>query len=195
MSSLDIQILRDPIMSTDKPEKRTAEISRTQRQAFRRIREELDARRPSLEEALATGEYEGPHRMGDYWEAAKAIVRLRKAREAAGLTQRELSERTGIDPTAISRIESGRQPNVTLRTLQRLAGGIGCWLLVDVSSRDSPVGSVSEGDVENFKAAARHGGEVSPDEAAEITRFAGKLAEKDKARRGQDGRKTRSDRR
>lgn len=56
------------------------------------------------------------------------IARLRKA---AGMTQRDLSEKTGIDQAAISRIESGRA-NPTLNTLDALVEGVGFSLMVKI---------------------------------------------------------------
>ena len=51
------------------------------------------------------------------------------ARKAAGITQKELSERTGIDQSDISKLENG-SANPSLRTLQRLAAGMGMKLSV-----------------------------------------------------------------
>ncbi len=50
--------------------------------------------------------------------------RLRAARAAAGLTQTQLSERTGVDQAVISRIESG-QHHPRIGTLRRMAKGLG----------------------------------------------------------------------
>lgn len=87
---------------------------------------------PTIEELLATGEYDGPFGAGNDYRITQVLVALRQAHEAAGLTQEQLAEGTGINATAISRIERGRQRNVTLRTLQRLAHGVGCQLLFRV---------------------------------------------------------------
>ena len=46
------------------------------------------------------------------------------ARHQSGLTQKELSERTGIAQGDISKLERGNA-NPSLRTLQRLAAGLG----------------------------------------------------------------------
>ncbi len=46
------------------------------------------------------------------------------ARVSVGLTQKQLSERTGIAQSDISKLESGNA-NPSLRTLQRLASGMG----------------------------------------------------------------------
>ena len=45
------------------------------------------------------------------------------ARKESGLTQKELSERTGITQADISRLEKGNA-NPSLKTLQRLAAGM-----------------------------------------------------------------------
>ena len=52
------------------------------------------------------------------------------ARKKSGLTQMELSERTGIAQGDISKIENGNA-NPSLRTLQRLASGMGTVLKVE----------------------------------------------------------------
>lgn len=49
------------------------------------------------------------------------------ARKASGLTQKELSERTGIAQGDISKLENGNA-NPSIRTLQRLAAGMGMKL-------------------------------------------------------------------
>ena len=46
------------------------------------------------------------------------------ARQQSGMTQKELSERTGIAQGDISKLEHGNA-NPSLRTLQRLASGMG----------------------------------------------------------------------
>ena len=55
------------------------------------------------------------------------------ARKSSGLTQKQLSERTGIAQADISRLESGNA-NPSLRTLQRLATGMGMRLKIEFQS-------------------------------------------------------------
>ena len=52
------------------------------------------------------------------------------ARKNAGLTQKELSERTGIAQGDISKLENGNA-NPSIRTLQRLAAAMGMILKVE----------------------------------------------------------------
>lgn len=54
------------------------------------------------------------------------------ARKASGLTQKELADRTGIAQADISKLENGNG-NPSLKTLQRLAQGMGMELQVSFS--------------------------------------------------------------
>ena len=55
------------------------------------------------------------------------------ARKESGLTQKQLSERTGIAQADISKLERGNA-NPTLRTLQRLAAGMGMNVRIEFVS-------------------------------------------------------------
>ncbi len=63
-------------------------------------------------------------------ETGKIIQALIEARRASGITQKELSERTGIAQGDISKLETGNA-NPSLRTLIRLAEGMGMQLKVE----------------------------------------------------------------
>lgn len=52
------------------------------------------------------------------------------ARRLSGLTQKQLSEKTGITQTDISKLENGNA-NPSIRTLQRLADGMGMKLRLE----------------------------------------------------------------
>lgn len=58
------------------------------------------------------------------------IQAMIKARRALGITQKELSDRTGIAQGDISKLETGNA-NPSLRTLMRLAEGMGMQLKVE----------------------------------------------------------------
>ena len=53
-----------------------------------------------------------------------------EARREEGLTQKELSERSGITQADISRLENGNA-NPSIRTLQRLANAMGKTLKIE----------------------------------------------------------------
>ena len=60
------------------------------------------------------------------------------ARTSQNLTQKELSERTGIAQTEISRLENGTR-NPSIKLLQRLADGMGMVLNVTFTPKDSVI--------------------------------------------------------
>ena len=67
----------------------------------------------------------------DALEPEFAIIQaLIEARKASGLTQKQLAEITGIAQADISKLENGNA-NPSLRTLQRLASGMGTSLKIE----------------------------------------------------------------
>ena len=62
-----------------------------------------------------------------------------EARTSQYLTQKELSERTGIAQTEISRLENGTR-NPSIKLLQRLADGMGMVLNVTFTPKDTVAG-------------------------------------------------------
>ena len=71
------------------------------------------------------------------WEALqpqKAIIQaMIDARKRNGITQKQLAERTGIAQGDISKLENG-SANPSIKTLQRLADGMGMKLKVEFVS-------------------------------------------------------------
>ena len=66
-------------------------------------------------------------RLEPEYQVIRAIV---AARQEQHLTQQELAERTGIDRSDISKLENG-SANPSLRTLKRLAAGLGMQLQIN----------------------------------------------------------------
>lgn len=68
------------------------------------------------------------------WEALEpefsVMQAMIDARKSAGLTQKQLSKKTGITQADISKLESGNA-NPSLRTLQRLASGMGMKVKIE----------------------------------------------------------------
>ena len=70
----------------------------------------------------------------DALEAEFAIIQaMITARQKTGMTQKQLAERTGIHQSDISKLERGNG-NPSLRTLSRLADGLGMKLKVEFTS-------------------------------------------------------------
>ncbi len=67
----------------------------------------------------------------DALEAEFSIIQaIIDARKISGLTQKDLAEKTGIAQADISKLENGNA-NPSLRTLQRLADGMGMKLKLE----------------------------------------------------------------
>ncbi len=66
--------------------------------------------------------------------------RVRRLRRRTGLTQRELADKSALDRSMISKIESGQRKNVSRRTLERLAEALETSVdsLLTPPSSDSP---------------------------------------------------------
>jgi DNA-binding XRE family transcriptional regulator len=55
----------------------------------------------------------------------EVLGQLKEARQAKGLSLAELTEITGMDRSALSKLETGQRPNPTLETLVRYAEAVG----------------------------------------------------------------------
>jgi len=79
------------------------------------------------------------------WDALEpefAIIQaIIDARKTTGLTQKQLSERTGISQGDISRLENGNA-NPSLNTLKRLANGMDMVLKIEFSQPASQAAAI-----------------------------------------------------
>jgi len=95
---------------------------------YRKIREQVAAELPDLiarhHERAATG------------EQLQSLLRdLKAAREAKGLSLADLTERTGMDRSALSKLETGQRPNPTIETLVRYAEAVGKRVVVTLKDQ------------------------------------------------------------
>lgn len=86
----------------------------------KRLEEMSDTERAQYERAYATAAL-----------AAEVGERVREAREAAGLSQRDLGRRMGTSQAAIDRLEAGGV-GATLTTLQRVATALGLEVSIEL---------------------------------------------------------------
>lgn len=73
---------------------------------------------------------------GDIQPEMNVIRAIIDARVSNNMTQKELSERTGIAQTEISKLENGTR-NPSIKLLQRLADGMGMVLNVTFTPKDT----------------------------------------------------------
>jgi DNA-binding XRE family transcriptional regulator len=93
---------------------------------YREIREQIAGELPEL-----ITRHHG--RMAAYDQFAELLRQLRAAREQRGLSLAELTELTGMDRSALSKLETGQRPNPTLETLIRYADAVGKRLVVSLA--------------------------------------------------------------
>lgn len=86
--------------------------------------------------SVTTGD---PGTMEDVVAFRRFVMALRKRREALGLSLGDVSQATGIDKSALSRLETGEQLNPTVRTLMRYARAVGQPLAWPVSTDGPPL--------------------------------------------------------
>ncbi len=96
------------------------------------IRDRFQTERPSLDELIESGEYTEPVKHGVTLDVMRIAALLKQARQEAHLSLRDVSRRSGLDRSAISRLENGIYENTTIQTLNRLAGAYGKRFLVEL---------------------------------------------------------------
>jgi DNA-binding XRE family transcriptional regulator len=93
---------------------------------YRKIREQVAEELPDL-----IGRHHERLAILDQLEAL--FRQLKAAREAQGLSLADLTERTGMDRSALSKLETGQRPNPTVETLVRYAEAVGKRLVVSLA--------------------------------------------------------------
>ncbi len=83
--------------------------------------------------AGATSEPPGPTSAADLVALNRLISTLRAAREEQGLSLADLTERTGIDRSALSRLENRRNINPTYATITRYAAAVGMRMTFELT--------------------------------------------------------------
>ena len=72
-------------------------------------------------------------RMATLDHLQEVLRQLKDAREAKGLSLTDLTELTGMDPSALSKLETGQRANPTVETLVRYAEAVGKRLVVSLA--------------------------------------------------------------
>jgi DNA-binding XRE family transcriptional regulator len=92
---------------------------------YKAVREQVTAELPEL---IARHH----QRMASLDELTQLLAQLKAAREAKGLSLADLTELTGMDRSALSKLESGQRANPTVETLVRYAEAVGKRLVVSL---------------------------------------------------------------
>jgi len=97
---------------------------------LRADRERYRWEKPTPEQLLAKGGHKEFVPLSELLFIHQVMASLKTERERQGLTLADLSERTGIDQAALSKLENGKNGNLTLETLYHIALGkvIACVL-------------------------------------------------------------------
>src|SRR6266516_1159642 len=72
-------------------------------------------------------------RMATLDQLQDVLAQLKAAREAKGLSLADLTELTGMDRSALSKLETGQRANPTVETLIRYAEAVGKRLVVTLA--------------------------------------------------------------
>jgi DNA-binding XRE family transcriptional regulator len=72
-------------------------------------------------------------RMATLDQLQELLRQLKAAREAKGLSLADLAELTGMDRSAVSKLETGQRANPTVETLVRYAEAVGKRLVVSLT--------------------------------------------------------------
>lgn len=106
---------------------RSRHLSPEEAAKYRAVREQIQEELPALmtrhEERLATLD-----------QLEDLIQQLKAAREAKGLSLSDLTQLTGMDRSALSKLETGQRLNPTIETLVRYADAVGKRLVVSLAN-------------------------------------------------------------
>lgn len=72
-------------------------------------------------------------RMATLDQVHELLLQLKGAREAKGLSLADVTELTGMDRSALSKLETGQRANPTVETLVRYAQAVGKRLVVTLT--------------------------------------------------------------
>ena len=98
---------------------------------------DLASRPAPTDAASELAAFSDPSALGDHLDFAVFIASARKAAgRRRGLTLSEVAERMGVDHAAVSRLESGKQPNPTVNTVMRYVEAIGLRVAWGLAERD-----------------------------------------------------------
>lgn len=105
---------------------RDRRLTREEAAKYKAIREQVAEELPDL---IARHH----QRMAALDQLQNLLTELKAAREAKGLSLSDLTDLTGMDRSALSKLETGQRANPTVETLVRYAKAVGKRLVVSLA--------------------------------------------------------------
>src|SRR5437868_6225786 len=105
---------------------RNRQLTPAEAAKYKKIRDQVAEELPDLIERHH-------ERMAALDQVAVLLKQLRAAREDKGLSLADLTELTGMDRSALSKLETGQRANPTVETLVRYAEAVGKRLVVSLA--------------------------------------------------------------
>jgi DNA-binding XRE family transcriptional regulator len=104
---------------------RDRRLTAEESERYRKIREQVAQELPDL----SARHHE---RITELDELEEVLKQLKAAREDRGLSLADVTRLTGMDRSALSKLETGQRPNPTIDTLVRYAEAVGKRLVVSL---------------------------------------------------------------
>ena len=99
---------------------------------YRQLRADIERDKPAINAEIRA-------RLAEQCELAAVFAELKQVRQALGLSLADIQQRTGIDRSALSKLETGQRANFTLDTVRKYAQAVGKRVLVTVADAAEPV--------------------------------------------------------
>lgn len=106
---------------------RKQRLTAEQAAKYRTVREQVDGELPQL-----TARHH--ERMAAMDQVGQLLEQLKAARGEKGLSLADLTGLTGMDRSALSKLETGKRPNPTVETLVRYAEAVGKHLAISLTN-------------------------------------------------------------
>jgi hypothetical protein len=114
-----------------------SELTPEKKAALAAVRAKYQREKPSLEDALSASGATQALPLGEVIFIHTVLAALKRERDRQGVSAATVAQRAGIDPGQLSRLESGKHPNPTLATVERIARALGKtvkWSLEDIDA-------------------------------------------------------------
>ena len=99
---------------------------------YRQLRADIESEKPAIDSQIRA-------QLAEQRELAAVFAELKQVRQALGLSLADIQERTGIDRSALCKLENGQRANFTLDTVRKYAQAVGKRVLLTVADATEPV--------------------------------------------------------